>query len=334
MSTTRAGDPTATQSPSAPPTPGATPTQTLPADGDACNAASVAQALKVSADFDAWSKSPRAQAAAGTGASNWIEAIQLWKNARLQTRFLVDHLGFPAGKFVHWQEDWAAAYTSFHSGPGLSQPFIGRWLGSIDAAGPSQVIVNYGSNELRSPAYRIEMGTSGAEIRVFTRTIPVKADADTAMVMQWDECVHAGTLNTFEQVGGLVPMSYCTGGVGSAFSATAPNGCAFLRRTGDTNWFVYTKNGGSPAFFDTGVAVAVGTPIRFRIETVGANVGDDSTARAIFYVNGVFKTSVAVGTIADPAPMFETSKVSGGTIQRDIGLIDFRANIWPGSILS
>src|SRR6187551_1467142 len=105
MSTTRAGDPTATQAPSAPPTPGAVPTQTLPADGDPLTAASVAQAFKVSADFIAWLMSPRAQAAAGTGASNWAEAIRLYKNARQQTRFAVDHLGFPGGKFVQWQED-------------------------------------------------------------------------------------------------------------------------------------------------------------------------------------------------------------------------------------
>lgn len=50
MSTNYTGDDTATQAPSALPAKSATPVFTLPADGDALNAASVAQALKASAD--------------------------------------------------------------------------------------------------------------------------------------------------------------------------------------------------------------------------------------------------------------------------------------------
>lgn len=334
MATTRAGDPTATQSPSAPPTPGAVPTESLPADGDACNAASIAQALKVNADFAAWLMSPRGQAAAGTGASNWAEAIRQYKNARLQTRFAVDHLGFPAGKFVQWQEDWSGS-SSPSSAAFASAALTGRWLYSHEFSGivTTTLDVEPSDSTLRAAFLAMRINTSTDLVRAFTRTTPVAADADTSMVMQWDCCPNSGTLANTEHAAGLVQASYVTGGTSSAFSADEPNGVAFVRRAADANWKIYTKNGGSAAYADTGVAAALTTPVRFRIETVGANVGDDSTARALFYVNGVFKASVPVATISTPRPMFSVSNPGGGAARFDIGVVDFRANIWPGNVL-
>ncbi len=333
MATTRAGDPTATQSPSAPPTPGATPSQLLPADGDACTAASIAQALKVIADFEAWSMSPRAQAAAGTVASNWAEAILRFNNARAQTRFAIDHLGYDAGKYVRWQEDWLSKPPASIS-TGTSMELMSRWLVSANFTSNSCYQMYPSLNEVRATALRMTIGTSGSDMtRIFTRSIPVKADADTAMTLQWDCCPHVGTLANLEHVGGLFENSYATGAVTASFFSVLPNGCGFVKSASDTNWQIYTKNGGSAAYVSTGVAVATTTPVRFRIETVGANVGDDSTARAIFYVNGIWKASVPIATVATPVPMFSIGGTGGSTGEFDIGLVDFRANIWPGSLI-
>ncbi len=333
MSTTRAGDPTATQAPSVPPTPGTVPTQTLPADGDALTAASIAQALKVIADFEAWSKSPRAQAAAGTGASNWAEAILLWKNARLQSRFAIDHLGFPGGKFVQWQEDWGGKPPASIS-TGLGLELINNWLVSAELTSGSCVQKGPNLNELRAVAMRMTVGSSANDMtRVYKRFIPMTADADTSMVMQWDFCPHSGTVANHEYAGGMFDSVYVVAATSSALSVVEPKGCGFVKRTGDANWQIYTKVSGSPTYTTTGVAVASTTPVRFRVETVGANTGDDSTARALFYVNGVFKASIAVATVATPVPMFSISNPGGGAGELDVGPVDFRANIWPGSLI-
>lgn len=335
MSTTRAGDPTATQSPSAPPTPGAVPTQTLPADGDPLTAASVAQPFKVSADFNAWQMSPRAQAAAGTGASNWAQAIVAYLNSRLQARFVVDHLGFPAGKFIKWQEDWGdTSMKTTLSTLGTSQVFGGRWLGSLGGSNPSLATTDLSSTGQRTAVLTLAGATVSLDVvRAFPYLTPVASDADTAMVMQWDAIPAAGTLSGNEFAMGFAARSFCIGAVSARFSTTAPDACGFLKRTGDANWQVYTKHGGSALITDTGVAAAIGTPVRFRVEIVGANAGDDSTARALFYVNGVFKGAVAVATPTNPMPFFEFSTNLNVTNSLQVGVVDFMANIWPGNIV-
>jgi hypothetical protein len=105
VSTNYTGVATATQAPSGPPLPGGAPIVQIPSDGDSENAASVTQMVKVLADWITAGFSPRARLA--TLAAHWPEGVIRFASALLHTRFGIDHLGLPAGRIVHWNEDWS-----------------------------------------------------------------------------------------------------------------------------------------------------------------------------------------------------------------------------------
>src|SRR5580692_986650 len=130
------GNETATQSPSPPPGPQTPPIVVLPVAGDGDTAASVMQAFKVLADFIAWLADMFASAL------SWAQPVQRWRNARLQTRFLVDHNGLPAGKFIRWTEDWSPGSLNLGAAGGFGQAGAfsvqnGRWKLISNAAGGS-----------------------------------------------------------------------------------------------------------------------------------------------------------------------------------------------------
>jgi hypothetical protein len=115
LSTDYDGLATATQAPSVPPTPGVVPTVSIPADGEALNVASITQAFKTLADFEAWLMSPRAKVSA------WADPIFRYRSALLHTRSYIDHLGFISGRVVQWDEDW---------------PYVGSGVGTF---GPRRI---------------------------------------------------------------------------------------------------------------------------------------------------------------------------------------------------
>ena len=94
MPSTYVGDATLAESPSPAPSPTSIPQLTLPSPGDGDTAASVAQAYKALANEVSWLKEPRGVV------GNWNQFLRKYENARQQKRFLVDHMGYPAGDLI------------------------------------------------------------------------------------------------------------------------------------------------------------------------------------------------------------------------------------------
>jgi len=351
MSTTYTPDPTATQSPAVAPIPEGAPAVVLPADGDAANASSVAQAFKVLGDYIAWLFKPRAQAAAGTSASNWAKHIWAARNARLQKRWGLDHMGMPGGQLLQWDENWddvLMGTTPTVDGGNVAWvgPWRARYTANAVVGGTDFRAFAAGSNFMTSHLY-LEVANAGATVtsvhaeRAFA-TLAIAASGDTQFSLSWDSAFNlagissgvAGQEASFGVMAGDTML-----GSGSNMAALVPVGIAFIARGGtDSTWQAYTKaNGGSATYTNTGVScTTAGVRRRFRIEYTCTGVGDDSTARAHFYIDGNFVAGVAVditggGTrgIIPFARAWSQGSVNFGV---RVGPMRFRGNTWAGDV--
>jgi hypothetical protein len=323
---TYTGNPVSAHTPATAPDPAALPILTLPASGDPATAASVMQAFQVLADYIAWEKVPKAKASA------WIQAIKQFKDANGQGRFAVDHLGFPAGKLVAWQEDWSHYFT-YPTAPGAGALF-GRWIYRITTAG---IVVPAWVGAIGCLELDAGNGSGGGLTNVEAAG-PVTAvniaggatDADIAISMQFDVYSNLPNSGQSEQAFGLALNG--SGSGSGPFTAQVPEAVAIVKPGSLANWQVYTKvAAGAVAYVDTGISATSGNLTRFRIERIGANASDDGTARAIVYANGAIVANVAI-MIRQPTPFFQQWSNTGDSRVR-IGPVDVRANTWPGDVL-
>lgn len=338
------GNPTATQAPGGQPQGDAAPVGALPVDSDPPNAATFAQPLKEPLDWIAWLAKPTALASA------WAQAIMRWRNSRGRTRFAVDHRGFPAGKIFHFTEDWSNVALTLKNSVG-NGPWAGRWNYSIDGAGFSAVSVQPAGGASLSNRYprtpALSMGTSAGGITASSCLAeysvggvgPVVLDADADLAMWWDDIIWTGLSPTGTEMSmGLAITSQL--GVAGTFVAQSLPGAAFVRRGTDTNWQCYTKAfGGLQAFADSGVSAVDGVARRMRIEVMGANQGDNNVEHVIFYIDGVVVADILLditggsgATVFRPIPFFRSVATNIPTAHA-IGVVDFRANLWPGDVV-
>ncbi len=363
MSTNRVGDPTATQSPSVPPTPGAFPTSTKPVDGDACTAGSISQENDVKDDFIAWLMSPYAQAAAGNAASNWASAIRAYRNARQQSRFGIDHLGFPAGQIFEIREHWMTIndnieidssgplYGTFNNTASVAHtqttPWYFRHKTNTSTAGyfrALQAAVAAAGNPF--PTYRLHMecpNTGTIQLKyIETNGAPLvlETGGSTALAMSWD---HAFNIAGISSGGGGIESSMgilggaTQAGSDNSWATNAPIGAAFVARGGsDSTWQAYVNTGSGATYVNTTIScTAADVRRRFRIEVLGAGVSDDSTARINFIIDGVWRCQVAVDLAAAGGVMVRPFFKLRGTTQnvgQNIGPMRFQANTWPGDV--
>jgi hypothetical protein len=307
MATPYTGDETATQAPSPPPGPDVAPIVVLPDDGDADNAASVAQAFKVLADFIAWLMAPLAVVAA------WAQTIFWWSDARGNKRFVIDHFGFPAGALDARTEMWqpAAGFAVSGAGPTTN----GSWTWTSNASGSGSVVnapgIVVGANfSSLSPCLQINVdgtgsgktgswGEAATSIFVDESIVELEFDAEAYTVsgIQWD-------------------MGFAANGAPGSIS----KGVYFSRPVGaGVNWQCITVDGGSPTTVDSGILATGGTHHQFRIIVVGASISDDSTARALFYIDGALVANITStlpvnnGSLMGPSFGGQTSGSPGGT---------------------
>jgi hypothetical protein len=111
---------------------------------------------------------------------------------------------------------------------------------------------------------------------------------------------------------------------------TITTGAFFISAAGG-NWHARTINGGAPTDTDTGIAGTAGTGHHFQIVIVGANIGDDSTARCLFFVDGVLKANhtaniPTTGTQVHPIWGGFTSGAGGSTKKIHVGTPEWAQN--------
>jgi len=323
----------------------------LPADGDADNAASVAQAFKVLADFISWLTDKFAIS------GSWAQRIERWRNAKLQTRFLVDHPGFPAGKILQWNEGWDdVAMLTAKSAVG-NGAWAGRWFYSISGDAAGGVIQGNGAtagaptfgggpvspSNIRTSNIYLATDPHGTALSIqeVETAQQVIIDDDTCFTLQWDATILPSSAGSpvDDNFMGIV-VGTLLGSTGDFASNLLP-GVGFLLGAGQTTYHTYElqTGAGGPTVIDTGIARS-GDRDRFRIEYYGPNVSDTSTAVAKLYINEVAVTGLLpVFTLTGAAPLGPATVTvafrhadAASLTWMNVQETDFRANIWPGDV--
>jgi hypothetical protein len=319
MPTPYTADPTATQAPAAPPYDDVALVVNLPIDTDPPNAATWAQAYKALADYVQFLKAPFGNSA------DVGQAIARYRNALLQARGVVDHLGYnDLGQVLQVNEDWndvgMVLKNSIANGA-----WSGRWNYSISGAAAGRV-------ELSDPApfafltsifyprtscLLLSTGTGGitANSESVEHAYGLLADDDADLVMQWG-FMSQGTASGLNSAQGFTAVSQQ--GVTTEFVTQDVQGVALVCRPGHANFELYTKGGtGSSHIDDTGIAKDDGKH-RVRLELRGANANDSGVARVRLFLDAAPGAAPVVDRailIAPPAggsavpvkPMFRTT---------------------------
>ena len=263
MSSNYTGSETATQAPATAPAWDNSPIVVIPADGDAANAASVAQAMKEPADVLDF----------------------LLRHA--------DNRDYQPG--VRFRENWIG-YASTTIQPPAPWRFISAVPdGANTFAATALVGVNAGA-----PSIQIDPGHTGtasgflvtaeddgaggliANSGGFLDTGSIVALA-TRAVLSWRGLISVGGANLTRWF-----MGWCDAAetldayAGGVAPGTPQNGIFFYKASADTNWKAITVNGTAATTTDTGIA-GDSTWREFKIDVL--NVAGTPTAR--FYINGV-----------------------------------------------
>lgn len=325
MSTTYPGDPTATEAPSVKPTPGVVPSVVIPADGEALNIASITQALKVLADFEAWLMSPRSKTA------DWAIPMQLWRSAQLHRRFGIDHLGLPMGRLQLWQQNWEGDEFVTAAGAVLTSNARSdtgwRFHALQQGAGSSAVgIQDPGTAGFPQTRFAILFtGNTAGDYSVIEKSAACRFGNDVTFAMEWEHVFFSLPAYTYA-MGFNDRASFVAGG----HAAIAQ----FYGVGAVGNWRCQTDNGTTLTDVDSGVALALGTRARFRIEYHGSILDDSGVERVLFFINGVLVAnitttmpSLAASTLA--TPFFGQLNSGGVTGVMQIGTVRFGAPLWP-----
>ncbi len=292
MPTDYTADGTSGLSPSSAPGPETMPIIHLPNDGESANVASIYQELKQLANEVGFLKLPFAL---GT---SWAQAIKRFRTARGHTRFLVDHMGFPSGRFVAMQEDWTdAAFTS--QGTAGSAAWAKRWRWSIQASGSTGTIVPVQGfspgSDIASPMLTIDTPNSSPnQLTCSVESIikEIGIGINSHVYAAWDFKDLSGLTGDVDWAAGWTTGTTVASGT---LASRNLEGAYFARRNGDTNWqCVANAVGGTASYVDSGVAAGSGNARRMRIEYHGAGVSDDSAGHCIFYIDGSIVQNIAV----------------------------------------
>lgn len=307
MSSTYSGNASATQAPSDPPGSGTAPKATLPADGDALVAASVAQMAKVAMDYAAWAASPFPASGAALNLP-----VMPFQDARLRRRFMVNHYGVPGGAWERWVETWAAHAAANFTQSGTYDNNQGRWHIMLDGAGADLTSRFPGvvANENFSPNCRAlnltlrSAAASQCEVRLNDAAPTLRFDTQGYASLSWEGYVRT-VINTKWAWGFTIP---------GVFVNDIQYGAWFERPEGGTNWRCKTANASVVTDVDSTIAGTAAVTHHFRIDLVGSGIADDSTTRALFYIDGVQRANITTNlpTTVMLMPFF-AGKSSTGT---------------------
>jgi hypothetical protein len=307
MPTPYSGDRTATQTPASPPNAGAVPIASLPIAGEGATAASVAQMVKVLADYIAFEQHPFGNS------TSWGQKIRAFQDAlATHDRFAIDHWGLPRGEFFQWKEDWTPATPFGLVGPvsGTTTSQAGKWDVTLKGGGdtilslppgqplgippfPTALTGAISPNAYRQAAIILDGAATGnlAQFRLQSDYARSVFDTDTLIVLEAE--VQIDTVLGVEW-----RIGFCNTGE-SINSIT--EGVYFQRPdAGGTNWKCRTVSGASSTV-DSGVSASPGEH-HFEIDLVGSDVSDDGVSRALFFIDGVLVANLA-GTLPTNLPL-------------------------------
>jgi hypothetical protein len=301
MPTNYTGNPTAVEAPAVAPGPNIAPVLALPVDTDVANSASIYQPFKTLADYQAYLY------------QNWFpnkpmltNDLPQWRftDAAGNNRFLIDHVGFPAGRLAQFREDWQTTMSNYTT----TQAVISenrKW--QYFAVGAAQV----GSNnpDAINPVAHLD-------IAITTPPAPTAIGyLSTSKPLLNTVFTNQSVVLETEVGGSFLPGSTFYFGFSAGQNPTTDT--SYIRlRTSSSSWVAETAAGGTPS----STSLAKGLPgiwtadSRIRIEIHGSSspyaVASSNTVR--FYVGDVMLQQIT-GTSIPTIPLYLGFGVSSTT---------------------
>lgn len=288
MPTNYTGNASATQAPAPTPGPGAVPVVTIPADGDADNAASIAQALKYAADYLAYIFTGILKVFFPTPPTTSTDAAQAYvKDANGNVRGLVDHLGYFGGGHVSYLDEvWDYTFSASSTAtPLANNP---RW--AVVIASPGTIASSNPTTTYDSPFVTIAPLTGANQV------------LETAMPLVYYPTTSLSFMAEAD-VGTNLSGSFYFGLLSNGVTLFGGNPSARFRATGiGNNWQCETCNGTTTTTVDSGVAASPTSDpsgARLRIELHGS--GSPYGSKARFFINGA-KVAEITATLPPASP--------------------------------
>lgn len=272
-----------------------------------------------SADTTVWAKWLGSPIAASLGLRAEIWA---WRNARRQRRWGLNHLGFPGGWIVQWDENWDRTVAgTFGSDLAWSE---------VHAGGTSAVSIVAPDSSLSPLFPHVSLLSSAATAgnqAYMHRTHPLcmmSASTQISLSAPVLLTAPAGASNNALVIMGLVSL------------ADTPNSVSFgtflVKGQGDANW---VGGSGESIGFTSIVPPSASVWQRMEIQLSGSAVSDDATSRADFLIDGQY-----VGSVASPisngnaiVPMFGMQTQTVGSIPTlHVGPVRYRQGMFSGDV--
>lgn len=263
-------------------------------------------------------------------ASAWIQEIWAWRNARKHRRFMIDHGGFDSGQIVGFDETWDMIPTVASAG---SAQVVGRW----DVTGTSGA----GAQALQSGS---SLFNGGASPQLFAM-LDIASTLGLGDEVMFRHRFHPGRAVNHFQGALSFPFAASTFtdvdialGLTDGFGISSPTSGVYFAN-GAVNWQAITRRNGTATVTDTGVANTANIFRRMRIDLYGSSSSDDSTARALFFIDGALVANHTAnlpfgGSDLDLMTTFGVYDTNshGSAPHLYVGPVKYRQNMWPGDV--
>ena len=315
------GNATATQAPAATPAYGVAPIVVIPADGEALNVASIAQAFKAAADYIAYLQNAvnklsfrnvSIDSVGGVATSATSDSpLLIAKDPSGNNRFRLDHNGLPTNSGI------SVIDATWVNGIGLGAAATGNvssdglWSGTTSAN--SNILLSIGALAYNNTTQVFSsLASAGNYATISANGFPGMWNANTSLVLEFDFKMSAIGSNTSTWVLGF------TGGGFADPTTVGTNTLRFQKAPTDTNWQIYCGTFGGGAFSTpidasvlggSGVTPVANTIQRFRIEYQGGNTsigaaavegGAAGTDKVRFFINGTRVATINSGNAFFP----------------------------------
>lgn len=240
----------------------------------------------------------------------WASPIWIWRNARQQSVFFINHMAHPDGRIIQWRERWRAIEDNgVGTASGTFDKQVQPWDVDQGGTGSRIYVAEPGTVGVPTPAKTpylvlIAGSASSAFARARTTFLGTYHASGREAAVETDFYLVAG------EDANPSNNAYTFGFGGVFADDTTLTGAVFEKKSTDANWFAVNGNGSAlSARVDTGVPTNPSGQ-RLRVEWWPAAIADDNVAQTKFYIDGSLVATITSNLpSASPSPYI---RVFGG----------------------
>ena len=264
----------------------------------------------------------------GTSGGDFTSKISRWLTPRARAVFCLDRWGLPQGNYYQYREMWGLQINWGAFSPPSGS--FGLW--AIVGAGTNTRVSNHAPgitanqnalNTAPSLELIIDRTSASNKIAIYSFTLG-SMSADALMIAHFQSAFVNDVIKN-NYVMGLVATSDPIDSIG--------NGAYFLADAGTSNWICVSVNGGTSTQSATSVPVVAGNSGAhdFDVVLVGSGIGDGTTARALFYIDGALVNNITANVPNSSGSPVNGSQVAGGWVVATGGSADKSLVLGPAT---